>query len=91
VRPSGSRVSRPAGTPAGRWPALLLLGGIALAIAGVLLASFGVLLTFQPGGGPAGIFLAMQWIGILSVASGAVIVAVSIGWWLWRIARSLTR
>jgi hypothetical protein len=88
VKGSSSRSSRPPGTPSGRGPVLLLVGGVGLAISGVLASSFGVLWTFQPGGGPTELLGAMQWIGLMGMACGAFLAVASVGWWIWRIGRA---
>jgi hypothetical protein len=84
------RSADPLQEASGRGPALLLLCGVGLGIVGVLVLSYGVVGAFSQmdrAGGPPGTFLVMQWIGFLSILSGAAMVALSVAWWIWRIAR----
>jgi hypothetical protein len=68
---------------------VLLLAGVILAIGGLLVMSFGVLGTFQPtsSGTSFALFAGMQWIGFVGAGAGGVMVAASVGLWIWRIAR----
>ena len=80
---------RPEKTSASR-PTELLSGGVALAVIGAIVFSFGFAAGIgymdTPGGAPA--ILAIPFLGgLLATVAGVIMVVVSFGWWLWRLAR----
>ncbi len=89
-RPGFRSAHDPLEEASGRGPVLLLLGGVGLGIVGPLVFSYGLIGAFSQmdrAGGPPGKLLVMQWIGFVSSLGGGAMVALSVAWWIWRIAR----
>jgi hypothetical protein len=72
----------------------LFAGGVGLALVGgctALLGWMGAINQMRRGDDPSPILDLVQLVGLLSILCGAVLVAVSIGWWLFRIGRAIAR
>ena len=78
----------------GRGPTRLLLSGLLVVGVGFLTLAGGFVGAFSQwknGEDPSRIYDLIQLAGLLSIACGAFMVAVSLAWWVWRIAQMIWR
>lgn len=90
----GWRSSSPRETILGRRPTRLLLGGLVVAGVGFLtfVISFAVAFGQWTGGeDPSPVLDFLVRAGLLAIPCGAVLVALALGWWVFRIARWVWR